>query len=117
MENRIWDGNSAMTWSTITELLGEDDDVRERLKKLTLDLSDNLAIKEKQYKELEKQLNLIVKDIGIISSNLGACINFSQRKLCPDRDYLKYIHDKVHKTVKIAVGTDGIEVTEEHLTD
>ena len=50
MENRIWDGNSAMTWSTITELLGEDDDVRERLKKLTLDLSDNLAIKEKQYK-------------------------------------------------------------------
>ena len=115
MKNRIWNAGEGLSWSTIADLLGQDEDTPKKLQELTLDLTDDFFEKLKKYKELVKQLDSLKSDINFIKGNLGSCIQFGQKRLGYE-PCLKYVHDNEAKIVKITVANGEIGVNEEYLT-
>lgn len=115
MANRIWTDGEGLTWSTITELLGEEEDAPLRLKKCVLDLTDNLFLECKKREELKEQLKEIENDISFLQENIGSCISFAQRQLnCQSK--LFYLHDRENKTVSVEKKDGHLLVHEEKLT-
>lgn len=115
MKNRIWEDGEGLSWSTITELLGEDENVRSRLKDLTLDLTDNLFEKLVEHRELEQKLNKAKSEIDFLKGNLGSCVLFGQRRLGYEPE-LHFIHDDEKKFVKVSVANGQILVSETVIT-
>lgn len=111
---RVWPEWESLTWSTINDLLG-DDDIGDRLQKLTLDLTDCLLEEEENLKELVERLKKTQSKIDFIKSNLGVCVDFGVRKLNYDT-HVKYIHDKIAKTVEVESKDGIIEVKQQNLT-
>lgn len=113
--NRIWTDGEDLTWSTITEMLGDDESTKAKLQGLTLDLTDNLFEQLQKHKELEEQLKNAKSKIDFLKGNLGSCVLFGQKRLGYE-PCVKYVHDKDPKTVKISVADGQIVVNEEYLT-
>lgn len=115
MKNRIWEDGEGLSWSTITELLGEDENARSRLKDLTLDLTDNLFEKLVEYRDLEEKLERAKNDIDFLKGNLGSCILFGKKRLGYESE-LHFLHDLHQKVVKVSVVDGQILVSETVLT-
>jgi len=115
MKNRIWTEGEGLSWSTITDLLGQDEETPNRLQNCTLDLTDSLFIKLEQREKIKKELEKIENEISFLKGNIGSCIEFGRRRLNYE-GMIKYVHDKEPKTVSIEVVDKQIEVKEQNLT-
>lgn len=114
MGNRIWDDNEGMSWSTITELLGNDNETLGRLKLLTLDLSDALFEKMKTYKEVEAQFEKIKRVVDFLNGNLGSCLQFGKKRL--NIEELVFIHDRKDAVVTVTAEDGKLSLVEKNLT-
>jgi hypothetical protein len=115
MKHRIWTEGEGLSWSTITDLLGDDENTPIRLKNCVLDLTDTLFLQAKELRELEAKVDKLKGNIGRTKSNLGSCIQFGKKRLGYD-SFLKYLHDTEFKTVSVEIKEGQIEVIEENLT-
>lgn len=113
--NRIWEDGEGMSWSTITELLGEDNETATRLKDLVLDHTDELLECRKYIEELQRKKEAANNKVKFINGNLSQCILFGERRLSYDKTQ-KYVHDKRPVTVTIKIANDHLWVNEEKLT-
>lgn len=114
MKNRIWK-NDGLTWSTICDLLDDEETAKEDLKNLTLDLTDKLMAEAKELKELEEKLEQKKHLIQSINSNLVSCINFGVDRLGYSTRVM-YLHDISNKTVTVKTNQGEIEVVENDFT-
>jgi len=115
VDNRIWTEGEGLTLSMITELLDNPDTVKEDLKGLTLDLTDNLFERAKEREALLARLKKVESEIKFINGNLHSCIQFGQRRL-EFPDHVFYIHDREDKTVAVEFTDGKILVQEQNLT-
>ena len=115
MKNRIWTDGEGLSWSTITDLLGQDDKTPPRLKECTLDLTDKLFLRLEELREAKEKLKAIELEVQFLKGNIGSCITFGEKRLGYE-GHIKYVHDKDPKTVSISVKDGEIEIKEENLT-
>lgn len=114
MGNRIWTDGEGMSWSTITEMLGNDNETLDKLKSLTLDLSDALFDKMKQYQEVEAAFLKAKNEVDFLNGNLGSCLQFAKKRL--NRDVLIFIHDRKDMVVSVKAEDGRLVLKEEDLT-
>ena len=115
MENRIWTKDEGLSWSTITDLLGNDETTPSKLKDLTLDLTDELFTQLKQYQAARKMLEDIESEIDFLKGNIGSCINFGVKRL-NYYNRIAYMHDREQKVVTVDIEDGKINVEELNLT-
>ena len=115
MKNRIYEDGEGLTWSTITELLGEGEETPQRLRDLTLDLTDSLEEKEAKLAQLNEQVARMQASINFTRENISACLGFGVKRLGYPK-VIKYLHDREPKTVKVSGLTGELIIEVEPLT-
>ena len=114
MKNRIWTDGEGLTWSTITELLGEDEDTGSRIADLVLDLYDNVKEKQDRMEELKIQIDQLRLEIDFIHDNFGSCMIFESKRF-GNEGIIRVFHDKEPIIVSVEKKGDSIDVSTQDL--
>jgi len=100
MANRIWTEGEGMTWSTITDLLGDGEEAAANLRLLTLDLVDHLDQLKEQMDRAQERVRELESRISFATGNLSMCTVVAQKRLGYTAP-LVYLHDRASTVVKV----------------